>query len=144
MESASYNVRTLRTTPKADPPPGLVWLRVGPDQKLYATDVGFVFLQIFEHAYLACVRTAHMALRFDDSTLEIAYYYIIFVDYMLFNFSAMKNRSNFTLWITNCAGVCGEKSDFPSFACAAASHRSFSHSLTNRAVCSLTDAIVKS
>ena len=62
---------------------------------------------------------------------------------MLFNFSAMKNRSNFTLWITNCAGVCGEKSDFPSFACAAASHRLFSHSLTNRTVFSLTDAIGK-
>ena len=63
---------------------------------------------------------------------------------MLFTCSAMKNRSDFNLWITNCAGVCGEKPDFPSFACAAASHRLFSHSLTNRAVCSLTDTIVKS
>ena len=84
-----------------------------------------------------------MALRFDDSTLEIAYNYIIFVDYMLFTCPAMKNRSDFTLWITNCAGVCGEKSDFPSFACDAACHRLFSNSLTNRAAGGLTDAIVK-
>ena len=62
---------------------------------------------------------------------------------MLVTCSAMKNRSDFNLRITNCAGVCGEKSDSPSFACAAASHRLFSHLLTNRAACGLTDAIGK-
>ena len=69
----------------------------GPDQKFHVTDIGFVFLNIFEHAYLACVRSTHMALRSGDSTLETAYNYIIFGDYILFTCPAMKNRSDFTL-----------------------------------------------
>ena len=71
MGSTSFNVRTLRTTPKADPPPGLVWQSGGPDQKLDVTDIGFVFFKIFEHAYLACVRRAKRALRFEGSTLHM-------------------------------------------------------------------------
>ena len=110
MGSTSFNVRTLRTTPKADPPPGLVWQSGGPDQKFHVTDIGFVFLNIFEHAYLACVRRARMALRSDDSTLEIAYNYIITVGYMVFTCSAMKSRSDLPYTKGHCAGIWAKES----------------------------------
>ena len=139
-----YNARTLRTTTKANPPPGSVWLRVGPDQKLYATNIGFAFLKkIFEHAYFACVRSAHMALRSDDSTLETAYNYIIFGDYILFTCPAMKNRSDFNLHKRQHAGVWGKKPGVQALAWDAASRRLPAREFTKRAVFYLTDAKLK-
>ena len=57
-----------------------------------------------------------MALRFDDSTLEIAYNYIITVDYMVFTCSAMKSRSDLPYTKGYCAGIWAKESGVCSFA----------------------------
>ena len=58
-----------------------------------------------------------MALRSDDSTLEIAYNDIITVGYMVFTWSAMKSRSDlpYTKGYA-CAGIWAKESGVCSFA----------------------------